>query len=242
MCIKKTYTCYKGKETEDCCNSRVREAVRNRTYVLALILGIVLMIMALVIKTGNDTTFVNQVSFASTITSIILSVIAIWMSITGERSTNEIKTKVSDSVDKLLQTTNESDELVRNLRDVLSEQTKYYDNLISEVQGVKITVDSFMNSKGDKIETISNTFAIYQNVLDGIANKKIKRELHRIMIEVFSEMKNDPKQKMGHVFERVSRTSTENRDIIAGVITVLCHNGFFKDSDNLEKIKKIKIE
>ena len=40
MCIKKEYKCYKGKEAEECCNARVEEAVRNRTYFMILILGI----------------------------------------------------------------------------------------------------------------------------------------------------------------------------------------------------------
>ena len=58
-----------------------------------LFIGIGFMIFALVTKTSDNDIFVNQVSFASTITSIILSVVAIWMSISGERTTNEIRTK-----------------------------------------------------------------------------------------------------------------------------------------------------
>lgn len=78
MCWKKEYKCYKGKESEECCQNRVDEAVA-------------------------------QVSFASTITSIVLSAIAIWMSITGERSTNEIKTRIMDVLVENKTTLNESD-------------------------------------------------------------------------------------------------------------------------------------
>ena len=94
----KEYKCYKGMEMEECCKSKVEEAVKNRTYAIILIMSIALMILALTVKTASNAEFVGQVSFASTITSIVLSVIAIWMSITGERSTSEIRNKVTDTL------------------------------------------------------------------------------------------------------------------------------------------------
>ncbi len=68
---------------EECCRSRVEDALKRRTSFIMLLLAVALFIIALTIKTADNNTFVNQVSFASTITSIVLSVIAIWMSISG---------------------------------------------------------------------------------------------------------------------------------------------------------------
>lgn len=116
MCFRKEYKCYKGKDSEDCCQKRVDEAVAHRTTMIVLIASIALMILALTVKTADNSVFVGQVSFASTVTSIVLSVIAIWMSITGERSTNEIKEKVSSSVDKLTETTCKSTALTDDLK------------------------------------------------------------------------------------------------------------------------------
>ena len=153
MCFRKEYKCYKGKESEDCCQKRVDEAVSHRTTMIVLAISIALIILALTVKTSDDSVFVGQVSFASTITSIVLSVIAIWMSITGERSTNEIKEKVSNSVDKLTETTSKSTTLTNDLKMTLDSQNAKYDeimekmeNVVQNIEGVKAAVGSMNDS------------------------------------------------------------------------------------------------
>lgn len=162
MCVRKEYKCYKGKESEDCCQQRVDEAVSRRTTMMVLIISIALMILALTIKTSCNDVFVGQVSFASTVTSIVLSVIAIWMSITGERSTNEIKEKVSASVDKLTETTSKSTTLTDDLKTTLDNQNAKYDeimkkmeNVVNNIEGMKATVGS-MNDTLSEIGTSTN--------------------------------------------------------------------------------------
>ena len=253
MCIKKEYKCYKGKENEECCNARVREALRNRTYSFVLILGIALMIIALVIKTSNDAVFVNQVSFASTITSIILSVIAIWMSITGERSTNEIKTKVSESVDRLIKASSESDKLVADLSNMLSGQNESYnkikgqmESILLEVHGVKTTItsmnDSFMGTKESQAESFPNdTFLFCKNIIEGIPDKEMKKIVCQSLIKIFQATKDGKEVTQNEVYNLID-TSEVNRNIVFGVMVALNHNGFFKDSKNYEDTKKLMQE
>lgn len=178
MCFRKEYKCYKGKDSEDCCQKRVDEAVAHRTTMIVLIASIVLMILALTVKTADNSVFVGQVSFASTVTSIVLSVIAIWMSITGERSTSEIKEKVRDSVDKLTETTNQSTTLTDDLKKTLDNQNTKYDeimvkmeNIIKNIEGMRVTVGS-MNDLLGEIGT-----SAYKNN-DGVAEDEFdEREL-----------------------------------------------------------------
>lgn len=40
MCRKSEYKCYRGMESEECCNSRVEDAVKRRTSNLILIFAI----------------------------------------------------------------------------------------------------------------------------------------------------------------------------------------------------------
>lgn len=249
----KDYKCYKGKENEECCNARVREALRNRTYSFALILGIALMIIALVIKTSNDAVFVNQVSFASTITSIILSVIAIWMSITGERSTNEIKTKVSESVDRLLKTSSESDKLVTDLSNMLSGQNEFYnktkdqmESILSEVHGVKTTItsmnDSFMGTKESKTESFPNdTFLFGKNIIERIPNKEIKKTLCQSLINLLQSERDGEIVNAEEVYDMIDAPEAA-KDAIYGIMVALNHNGFFRDGKNFEKTKKLMQE
>lgn len=155
MCFRKEYKCYKGKEREDCCQKRVDEAVSHRTTMILLAISIALMILALTIKTANDSAFVGQVSFASTVTSIVLSVIAIWMSITGERSTNEIKEKVSASVDKLTETTNKSTVLTDDLKRTLNNQNTKYDEIMEKMENIVKNIEGMNNTVGSMNNLLS---------------------------------------------------------------------------------------
>lgn len=249
MCFKKEYKCYKGKDSEDCCQKRVDEAVAHRTNLIILIIAIALMILALTIKTSDSSEFVGQVSFASTITSIILSVIAIWMSITGERSTNEIKTKVSEAVDKLLKTTGESDRLVSDLGNILSEQNESYRDIknqmefvLSEVRGVKTTVSSmndfFMSSNSNKKEKITtDTFLIFENIINGIPSNAVRSELIKILLTLFSEMNKNKNKQIVEIYRHIE-VSNNNKPIMYGIVVSLYHNGFFSDEKNYEKLEK----
>lgn len=155
MCFRKEYKCYKGKDSEDCCQKRVDEAVAHRTTMIVLIASIALMILALTVKTADNSVFVGQVSFASTVTSIVLSVIAIWMSITGERSTNEIKEKVSSSVDKLTETTCKSTALTDDLKKTLDNQNKKYDEIIEKMEAVVSNVEGMNTTVGSMNSLLS---------------------------------------------------------------------------------------
>lgn len=68
-------------------------------YISCISLGIVVWLIAT--GTYDNSYFPEWVSFASTITSIILSVVAIILSITGESKTDAIKTDLSETAKKL---------------------------------------------------------------------------------------------------------------------------------------------
>lgn len=142
MCWKKEYKCYKGKEAEECCQNRVEEAVAHRTYIIVMVIAVGLLIMALTIKTVSDTVFVAQVSFASTITSIVLSAIAIWMSITGERSTNEIKTRIMDVTDRLSKTTSDAEGTNEKFKLISDKQMEGFQEITERMNEVLEKMDT----------------------------------------------------------------------------------------------------
>lgn len=73
-------------------------------YISCIAAGIVIWVLA----TGkaNTSEFSNWISFASTITSIILSVIAIILSITGESKTDAMRNQMEETAHKLEETAN----------------------------------------------------------------------------------------------------------------------------------------
>ncbi|BCJ98095.1 hypothetical protein [Anaerocolumna chitinilytica] len=102
-----------------------------------VIIAIIITLGSLVLAGYDNQSFVGQFSFASTITSIVLSVVAIWMSISGERTTNEIKTKIIDATDRL-------------------------DNAVINVQDINKTFDK---SFKEKVESIQNIHTEFSNVV-----------------------------------------------------------------------------
>lgn len=63
---------------------------------------------------AKDDTFISQLSFASTVTSIILSVIAIILSITGESKTSMMQARMEDIVQSLEKTAGQIAEISDN--------------------------------------------------------------------------------------------------------------------------------
>lgn len=73
------------------------------TYIV--VICFIICIGTVILAAHNQETFVSQISFAGTITSIVLSILAIWLSMSGERTTNDIRIKISESTERLSETT-----------------------------------------------------------------------------------------------------------------------------------------
>lgn len=122
--------------------------------------------------------FVSQFSFAGTITSIILSIIAIWMSISGEQSTNEIRNKISDSTDSLLKTSKKIKRLNNNYEKTMSTQLEELKTVQEQLTKIISTVDNvsqevsqmqkstFNTSASENTNTLTNDqkIAIFKNI------------------------------------------------------------------------------
>lgn len=254
MCFKKEYKCYKCEGREDCCQKRVDEAVSHRTNFIILIIAVALIILALTVKTADSEIFSEQVSFASTVTSIVLSVIAIWMSITGERSTNAIKEKVSSSVDKLTETTNKSIDLSDDLKKTLDNQNSKYDEIIekmeeviSNVEGMKESVvlinDSLLEygniaKSGDKYldeESIEKMVNNTMNCSDENTNAVVSALLKKGMAFVYDQRKAKQKVLVRDLKKYLETlTTNENASFATGILVVFSKCGVF------EKMEKEK--
>lgn len=241
---KEETTCYMGKEMEECCRSRVEDALKRRTSFIMLLLAVALFIIALTIKTADNNTFVNQVSFASTITSIVLSVIAIWMSISGERQTGEIKEKVVVASDKLAETVNESQKIMLDLQKTLDKQNDIYANLNDKITSVDTSLRTMNNSLFEgKVTTTSNTNdnnnnnEYFNKVMEGLKDWEYRDVLVKCMLEIFEK---DNRKKIGDIIHETceeKRIDENIENLIAGIICVFYHNKFFENPDNKEEVK-----
>lgn len=235
MCKEKT-VCYMGKEMEECCKSKVKDALNRRTSFIMLGLAVLLLIFALTIRTADNDIFVDQVSFASTITSIILSVIAIWMSISGERQTSEIKEKVVIASDKLADTVNESQKIMKDLKETLKEQRSIYVGISDKITSVDVSLQNMFDANKSKSQIDGDSYFI--NAMNGLRDWEYRDDLLKCIKNVFDRIGEE------RIDDIIKETIEENQidanyeNMIVGMISVFYHNHFFDDTENLEEVKK----
>ncbi len=100
-------------------------------YIASIAFGLV--VWALASGQANNEEFSSWISFASTVTSIILSVIAIFMSISGENKTDLMRDKMEEASKKIEKTAKDiaiaNQESVKNITDLKVEMDDLKDIL-----------------------------------------------------------------------------------------------------------------
>ena len=126
----------------------------HTTYIC--IIAMVFVMSVVILRFCNDSIFKNCISVSSTVTSIILSVIAIILSVTGERTTNEIRNKVGDSVEQLEECTNKSSALAEELTETMQQLNELYKNMnekiVDQFPNIKDILDLYSQQDGDNGE------------------------------------------------------------------------------------------
>lgn len=84
-------------------------------YICSMLGAVVIWFIAT--GTAKNEMFPDWVSFASTITSIVLSVLAIILSITGEGKTEYIKEQIIEAVKQISESQKKVDEIHKNIED-----------------------------------------------------------------------------------------------------------------------------
>lgn len=147
-------------------------------YIIAI--AAILSLGSVVLASYDQEAFAGQVAFGATITSIVLSVIAIWMSISGERTTNDIRIKIAESTERLSKTTKEIETLnsnyektmdsqineLKNVQEQLTQITNSVSNVEKQVSAINEkdtsapkTADNNMMDTNQKITLFNNTYS-----------------------------------------------------------------------------------
>ena len=113
-------------------------------YIACIATGIV--IWSLATGKANNAEFSSWISFASTITSIILSVIAIFMSISGESKTDSMRDKMEEASKKLEKTAND-------IEAANKESIKNLDELKREMDELKVVLVGIPGETAQRIQT-----------------------------------------------------------------------------------------
>lgn len=182
---------------------------------------------SIVLAGHSNAAFVSQFSFASTVTSIILSVVAIWMSISGERTTNEIKNKILDASERLEKTTSNVENINSNYHEEITNRItslEYIQNKLDEIVLSFTDVKDEMSATKEQVVHIANKInnlgeidikngnLVDADIKDDISSKSViaiykkslkywgKEELKEFEIDLFMltlEKLKDPPNKLG---------------------------------------------
>lgn len=138
------------KSEKDSCNIKYVKLKLHLKYVIAIC--IIITMFTVVAATVTNDKFVDQISFASTITSIILSVIAIIVTLIGEMKSENTKDKlvsVSDNLSKFSETIESATDKLQDISDVNIKINKL-DDIINRIDNVNNKV-SETNSKMESL-------------------------------------------------------------------------------------------
>lgn len=148
------------------------------------ILAVAIMILCLISAGSSQSTFVDQFSFASTITSIVLSVIAIWMSITGERGTIEIKDKILHASERLEKTTSNVEKINSNYQKEISDQITSLEYIQKKLDEIVL---SFTDVK-DEMSLTKEQVNHVANKIDDLGGMDIKDEIpFDLIVKLYSK-------------------------------------------------------
>lgn len=158
-------------------------------YIIAI--SAIISLGSVVLSLYCQDAFVAQVSFAATITSIVLSVIAIWMSISSEHSTSDIRVKIAESTERLSGTTKEMEAFNNNYKETMDKQLAELKNI--QEQLAKITHS--VNTVQKQVSFISEKSIINPNNIDNSVMTTSQR------VELFNniyswETVNDPLREL----------------------------------------------
>ncbi|MCI8798062.1 MAG: hypothetical protein HFG89_14710 [Dorea sp.] len=128
-------------------------------YIVCIAIGIV--VWSLATGEANSSEFSDWISFASTITSIILSVIAIILSITGESKMDAMRNQMEETASKLEETANAinnaNSQNIKNVEE-LKENISLLEEKIEAFQGeTKEALNQYQKSNRYDYSNVLNT-------------------------------------------------------------------------------------
>ena len=221
----------------------------------------ILLFGGIVLATSNQDEFVNQVSFASTITSIILSVIAIWMSISGERSTNDIRMNIAESTERLSGTTNQIEILNKNHSETMSKQLNELKNvqeqltlIIQSINNVEKQVSYMYQNNATDSNTINNNsmdanqkYAFFYNIYSWITGNNHLQEwiFCRMAQIIIPKYTNHIPFTLDEILYSLSQSGIDMNfyfryiHICWGIINTLLVASVFNDNETISRITEI---
>ena len=127
-------------EKRPACEEKCRHVQKMEFVYTTIVIAVSCVAILSILLAGDANAFTN-ISFASTVSSIILSVIAIFMSISGEVKVSNTKEKMDLTVGKLDEAIQQLEHYKTEMLQELAEQKDVFDHILEESKRIHEGVD-----------------------------------------------------------------------------------------------------
>lgn len=141
--------CIKEYQNNECYQQELKFEKGKLHIRYLLIIATVLVIIGISAQLGNDNNFSSQISMASTISSIILSAIAIFMSISGENKNSYVQNQMTETSSKLSETVKQLGDINETILTALDDKLKEISGIKDELKSISENVDSVQGLIGE---------------------------------------------------------------------------------------------
>lgn len=230
--------CRYGTKTNDCCNEKINIVKRRMVGTFLMVISVIILTISFIMLTVGDDNIAKEVSYSSTVSSIILSVIAIFMSISGENKTDLIRGQLYDIVSRLEDTTTK----VENVNNTRSYEINEYISSLGEIKNnllplietmgevknstfeTQKTLNSLVFSENDTYTTrsdMSNEFILqmYRKYTQRYKDQKLPFELSMFLLTTIYSIDNDSQVFLDEFQKYVAEVlNVELNEVIIGVV------------------------
>ena len=247
--------CLKEYANNDCYISELKyeKGKLHTRYLLAIAIGLI--ILSVLIATNGGTEFSNQLSMGSTISSIILSAIAIFMSISGENKMSGIQNQMIETSTKMSKIVNQienaNDKIVASISDKLEKMDVVVETLegiggdIREVKGKVQDISSLFSGETKEVRNRFKKEDIYKMYLCVMESKweNVRIQSFRkivLLILITWENKDNFNDRLLNEFMK-NHGGEKWKHVYLGMLSLLVMVGFNKNKEFIDYFK-MKIE
>lgn len=160
------------------CNLRPCNRLLKRDFKYCTFIMIALLVLILTAKVGNDSNLLAYISFGSTLSSIILSILAIFMTMLSESKNDATKTRLENltsTIENASESIKEQADSIKKIYDEMTKRFAVYENIAKQQINLMEKLES-LDERTKNIEDGIKTKNFEGNTSAWDAKKKILRD------------------------------------------------------------------
>ena len=157
----------RNSDNQGQCNLRPCNRLLKRDFKYYMFVFLALIILLLTARLGDDSQLLNYISFGSTLTSIILSILAIFMTMLAESKSDATKTRL-ENLTSIIEKSSES----------IEKQVDDINNIYKEMAGRFPVYEKILTQQATLMEKMESLEERTKNIEEGIKKKNFEGDVN----------------------------------------------------------------